>query len=98
MMMQERRSAPLEVRARGRRLEGYAATFGVEAELPGFTEVLSPGAFAASLAGGRGDILALVDHDHGRVLARTKSQTLRLSEDSKGLAFDLDVPATTAGN
>jgi HK97 family phage prohead protease len=90
----ERRAAPLEVRAKGRRLEGYAALFGVEAKLPSFTEVLSEGAFANSL---RGDILALVDHDPARILARTKSKTLRLAEDSKGLQFDLSVPDTSVG-
>jgi HK97 family phage prohead protease len=39
-------------------------------------------------------VLALVDHDPGRLLARTKSGTLRLSEDSRGLAFSLDLPDT----
>jgi HK97 family phage prohead protease len=92
----ERRAAPLEIRAKGRRLEGYAATFGVEAKLPGFTEVLTSGAFAASLRSSA-DILCLVDHDTSRVLARTRSKTLRLSEDIRGLAFDLDLPDTGAG-
>jgi HK97 family phage prohead protease len=93
---QERRAASLEVRAKGRRLEGYAASFGTEARIGGFTETIRAGAFAASLAE-RGDVLALVDHDPGRVLARTRSGTLRLSEDSRGLAFDLDLPDTGAG-
>lgn len=91
----ERRSAPLEIRAKGRRLEGYAATFGAEARIGRVTETIRPGAFAASI--GRRDVLALVDHDFSRVLARTRSGTLRLAEDSTGLAFDLDVPDTTAG-
>jgi HK97 family phage prohead protease len=92
----ERRTAQLEVRAaKGRRLEGYAARFGVEAKLPGMTEVLIPGAFADSLSR---DILALVDHDAGRVLARTRSGTLRLAEDVHGLAFDLDLPTTSYAN
>jgi HK97 family phage prohead protease len=93
----ERRAFAAEVRAKGRRLEGYAATFGAEARIADFVETIAPGAFADSLASG-GDVLALVDHDASRVLARTKSKTLRLSEDLRGLAFDLDVPATTAGN
>lgn len=93
----ERRAVTAEVRAKGRRLEGYAAVFHSEARIADFVETIAPGAFAASLAE-RGDILALVDHDPGRVLARTKSGTLRLAEDTRGLAFDLDVPATTAGN
>jgi uncharacterized protein len=92
----ERRAAHIELRAAGRKLEGYAATFGTEARLPGFTEVLEPGAFAASLRA-KADVLALVDHDPAKVLARTKSGSLRLSEDSRGLQFSLDIPDTSAG-
>ena len=93
----EKRGFSIEVRAKGRRLEGYAATFGTPADIGGrFTETIAPGAFAASLRS-KSDILALVDHDPGRVLARTRSGSLRLSEDTRGLAFDLDVPDTQAG-
>lgn len=93
----EKRGYSLEIRAKGRRLEGYAATFGTPATIGGrFTETIAPGAFAGSLRS-KGDILALVDHDAGRVLARTRSGTLRLSEDSRGLAYDLDVPDTQWG-
>lgn len=94
----ERRGAPLEIRAasRGRRLEGYVATFAAEARVGGVTETIAPGAFAETLRA-REDVVALVDHDAGRVLARTRSGTLRLAEDSRGLAFDLDVPDTSAG-
>ncbi|KPH80566.1 HK97 family phage prohead protease [Bosea vaviloviae] len=96
-MKPERRALTVEIRAKGRRLEGYAATFGNPAEIGGrFVETIARGAFAATLSS-RGDILALVDHDPGRVLARTRSGTLRLSEDSKGLAFALDVPDTSHG-
>ena len=93
----ERRALPVEVRARGRRLEGYAASFGIEARIgERFSETIRAGAFAASLRSGR-DMLALVDHDPGRVLGRTRSGTLRLSQDARGLAFDLDIPDTQAG-
>lgn len=85
-----------ELRAAGRKLEGYAARFNVEARIGDFTEVIRSGAFGASLASKR-DILALVDHDRTRVLARTKSGNLRLSEDSSGLQFELSVPDTTFG-
>jgi HK97 family phage prohead protease len=78
--MLERRAFAAELRAKGRRLEGYAATFGAEARIADFTETIAPGAFASTLAE-RADILALVDHDPGRVLARTRSGTLRLTED-----------------
>ena len=94
--MTERRGYEIELRAKGRRLEGYAALFGTEARLATMRETIAPGAFAASLGGGS-DILALVDHDPARVMARTRSGTLRLAEDSRGLAFDLDVPDTQAG-
>ena len=91
----ERRAAPLEVRASGRRLEGYAATFGAVAALGAVAEVIAPGAFRTAL--GSGDILALLDHDPGKVLGRTRNSTLRLSEDTRGLAFSLDLPDTQAG-
>ena len=89
----ERRFAT-ELRAAGRRIEGYAATFGREADLGTFRETIAPGAFRSAIAG---DILALLDHDAGKVLGRTRSGTLRLSEDSRGLSFSLDVPETQAG-
>ncbi|MGE6739671.1 HK97 family phage prohead protease [Allorhizobium pseudoryzae] len=93
----ERRGWTAEIRSKGRRLEGYAATFGTSADIGGrFTETIAPGAFSGSIRS-RADVLALVDHDPGRVLARTRSGTLRLSEDSRGLAFDLDIPDTQAG-
>lgn len=88
------RRAFTEVRTAGRRLEGYAATFNGEAKLGGFLERIAPGAFGPALSG---DVLALMDHDPGKVLGRTRSGTLRLSEDSRGLAFSLDLPDTQAG-
>lgn len=92
----ERRAA-VELRAAsGRRLEGLAAPFNREARIGAFTEVIRPGAFAATLAGGA-DVLALVDHDSGRLLGRTASGTLRLRETTRGLEFDLDLPKTSLG-
>lgn len=88
------RRAFTEVRTAGRRIEGYAATFHSEAALGGFVERIAPGAFSGALAG---DVLALLDHDAGKVLGRTRSGTLRLTEDAKGLAFSLDLPDTQAG-
>jgi HK97 family phage prohead protease len=83
----------------GRKLEGYAACFGVEARIGGrFTEVIKPGAFRATLLNPKNDILGLVDHDPSRLLARTSSGTLRLAEDSRGLHFELDVPDTSLGH
>ena len=93
----EKRAMVAEIRARGRRLEGYAAVFDSEARIGDhLIETIAQGAFAGSL-GAKKDILALVDHDPSRMLARTRSGTLRLAEDRHGLAFDLDVPDTQAG-
>lgn len=83
-----------ELRTAGRRLEGYAATFASTADLGAFRERIAPGAFRNALAT---DILALLDHDAGKVLGRTRTGTLELREDDKGLAFALDVPDTAAG-
>ncbi|ROO26689.1 HK97 family phage prohead protease [Salinisphaera orenii] len=85
-----------EYRAQGRTLSGYAATFGTEARIGSFSESIRAGAFSDSLSTGR-DILALVDHDATRVLGRTKTGTLKLVEDARGLQFEIDVPDTAAG-
>jgi len=66
-----------ETRGSTRRLVGYAARYGVVADIGHFRERIAPDAFAASIGEG-GDILALLDHDPTRVLGRTRSKTLQL--------------------
>jgi HK97 family phage prohead protease len=97
-MAELERRAVLEVRAAPakRRLEGIAAPFDQVAHIGGFDEVIIEGAFAESLRSGR-DVLALVDHDHRQVLARTRNGSLRLEETRSGLEFSLDLPDTQAG-
>lgn len=64
-------------------IEGYFALFNSRTELfPGFFEEIAPGAFDDSISN---DVRALIDHDHARVLGRTKSKTLELKVDSRGL-------------
>ncbi len=92
----ERRALVGDVRTNGRRLVGYAAVFNTPTNIADFVETIAPRAFAASLADGH-DVLGLVDHDSGRLLGRTRTRTLRLSEDGKGLTFEIDVPDTTLG-
>ena len=90
--------AAIELRAvSGRRLAGLAAVYNTPAKIGSFTETIRAGAFRASLAAGH-DILALLDHDPTKLLGRSASGTLRLSDTSRGLAFELDVPDTGLGN
>lgn len=93
----ERRAlaAPIEVRAAdtgGRTIAGYAAIFNSVAEIGSyFREQIAPGAFTKAI---KGDVRALFDHDSSQVLGRSAAGTLRLSEDDKGLAVEIDLPDT----
>jgi HK97 family phage prohead protease len=64
-------------------LEGYAATFNQEYDLGPFRERIHPDAFSRTLSVGA-DVRLLVDHA-GQPLARTKSGTLTLSTDRRGI-------------
>ena len=75
---------------------GYAALFNSPTEIAGaFTEELAPSVFSERLS--REDVRALIDHDSGRVIGRMSAGTLRVSEDEKGLAVEIDLPDTTDG-
>jgi HK97 family phage prohead protease len=92
----------LEIRVgegeKGRLLSGYAARYNILSnDLGGWRERIMPGAFKATLDAGA-DVRSLIDHDSGKLLGRTTAATLRLSEDAKGLRFEVDVPDTTYGN
>jgi uncharacterized protein len=55
----ERRAFATAIRAQGRRLVGYAATFGTPAEIDGrFTETIARGAFSETLGN---DVLAMAE-------------------------------------
>lgn len=89
---------PVEAReADGKRMAaGYAAVFNSETNIGGyFREVIAPGAFSESIA--EGNVRAYFDHDTGRVLGRQSAGTLRLSEDERGLAVEIDLPNTSDG-
>ena len=76
---------PAEIRAEadGIKVEGYAAVFNEEAEIAGlFRERIEPGAFSEAI--GRDDVVFLINHE-GLPLARTRSGTLTLTEDDRGL-------------
>lgn len=82
----------------GNKLVGYAAKFNsLSEDLGGFVEKIAPGAFARSLRDNK-DIRAFADHDQGKLLARSKNETLKLAEDDTGLRVEIKLPKTTLGN
>jgi len=91
-------SEPVEFRAKDGvlRAGGYAAKFRTLSQnLGGFVETIEPGTFAKTIQ--EADVRALFNHDPNMVLGRNKSGTLRLEEDSIGLAYEVDLPDTTVG-
>ena len=79
---------PAEIRADGDgvKVSGYAAVFGQVADIGGyFREVIEVGAFRDAI--GRDDVVFLINHE-GLPLARTRSGTLTLTEDSHGLRME----------
>ena len=81
----------LELRALddGNTLVGYAAVFDSPSEPMPYTEYVRRGAFSKTLNDGA-DVRLLIDHE-GVPLARTKSGTLSLEEDERGLRVEAEL-------
>jgi HK97 family phage prohead protease len=80
----------------GMQFSGYAAVFDSDSEPLPFIERILPGAFKRSLKA-RNEVKLFKNHNMDEVLASTRSKTLRLTEDSKGLLAEATLPDTTAG-
>lgn len=95
--MIERRYAATEFAVRSKPnggvvVEGHGAVFNrLSRNLGGFVEQIAPEAFKKTLADNP-DVRALINHDPTHLLGRTRSGTLRLSTDSVGLAYEIDMP------
>lgn len=97
-------SGPVGVRDSGGRhpvIRGYAAVFDQwttlhEDDHAVIRERIRPGAFARAIRE-RQDVRALFNHNPSLLLGRTLSGTCRLSVDSHGLAYEVDMPDTTIG-
>jgi HK97 family phage prohead protease len=77
-------------------IAGYAAMFEkLSVPIYDFREKIRAGAFLSSLS--KNNVRALWNHNSDYVLGSTKAGTLTLSEDTKGLRFELAPPDTTAG-
>jgi uncharacterized protein len=73
-------------------LAGYAAKFNVLSEMMwDFQETIAPGAFDDVMGD---DVRALFNHDPNHILGRTLSGTLRISLDTVGLTYEVDLPGT----
>lgn len=80
----------------GKVVRGYAALFDTDSQdLGGFIERIAPGAFREVLGD---DVRALIDHNSTLILGRTKSGTLRIGQDDRGLWYEYDSPNTSYAN
>lgn len=89
----------VEFRASGSgpgKLGGYAAVFDQTTDLGWFgQERMAQGAFDTALADEGTDVRALWNHDPQYLLGRQSSGTLRLSTDTHGLEYEVDLPDTS---
>lgn len=79
----------------GTTLTGYAIVFGVRSHLISefgeqFYEMIDRGAFSESIA--KQNITFVAKHDDDAVYGDTASGNLRLTEDEKGIRFELKIP------
>lgn len=92
----ERRSyqTTFELTEDGNSLTGYAALYNnFSRDIPDgkggtFREIIRPHAFDRCLAAGP-DVRALIDHDSAKILGRTKSGTLKVTSDARGLRYEV---------
>lgn len=92
------KAAEFRVDEKEPKITGYAAVFNTWTDINGwFRESIRPGAFAKTVM--ENDIRALWNHDANYVLGRNKAGSLKLREDSTGLAVEIDpVPAQWAND
>jgi HK97 family phage prohead protease len=88
--------AQIRAHADGKGITGYAAVFNsLSEDLGGFFEELDPKCFDDCLASNP-DCRCLFNHDPNIIFGRTRSKTLSLGTDTRGLRFDCSMPETQA--
>lgn len=97
-MDKEIRSIETEIRLEpeSRKIVGRAIVFNSITDIGWFKEKIVPEAVDEILLAQ--DVRALFNHDSNLILARTKSNTLKLEKTEDGLDYSFDAPNTTAGN
>jgi hypothetical protein len=88
----------LDIRAEGegdsRKIVGHGTPFNkLSQDLGGFREMFIPGAFTETIQ--KQDIRSLFNHTPSYILGRNKAGTLSLSEDEKGLYYEVTPPDTS---
>ena len=82
---------------RGPIIEGHAAVFNQPSleifGIPGWREVIRPGAFSKVLK--TDDVRALINHNDDRLIGRVSNNTLQLEEDAVGLHARIFPPDTS---
>lgn len=93
----QRAMVSLESEIKGNTFEGYAAVFGQVSDKTGedWREQFAEGSFNDVIA--ERLTAALWNHNPDHLLGRQSSGTLRLSADSGGLSYALDIPNTSVG-
>jgi HK97 family phage prohead protease len=87
--------AELRAEQGSRTIGGYASVFNKRSSnLGGFVEIVDSRAFNKSKGDGFPDVVARFNHQDQFLLGTTRSGTLKLSIDSDGLAYAVDVPQT----
>jgi len=97
-MTVQRFGVELRAEMSGDTLRGHASVFGQMARVGGGWENVGSSAFDAVLADPETDVRALRDHNASMLLGRQSVGTLRLSVDSEGLPFEVDLPNTSYAN
>jgi uncharacterized protein len=73
-----------------RKIRGHAIVFNsLSVDLGGFREIIAPEAVDRTLTEAL-DVRALVDHDSGKVIGRTRAGTLSLRKDTRGLRIEVE--------
>ena len=98
-MNKEFRQIRIDSNAEARTISGYAAVFNSVSNDLGFYETIAPGAITVDTII-RSDVVATLNHDPEKVLARSKygKGTLHLNVDERGLKYEYEAPNTTLGN
>jgi len=85
-----------------RYIEGYAIVFNQRSKLirewgETFFEIIESGAIDNVLTDPGLNVIATIDHDRAKMLGRTKSGTLELIKDERGLKYRILIPDTQLG-